>query len=259
MTLIVAVSDIHADHRNNGVERFEEIARGMRQAVQVAIDRKADLFVGGGDYSDPDSGAIVFRVIALLIESMMRLDKAGIPQVWVKGNHDATSGSGGESVLTPIARLSDYCYARVAESPMTIDWWTERSGRRFGVLLLPHGQYDAAARVSDFATSMRVQDASVGPPGVSPLRVVVSHLFPIPEMEPGEETSEMPRGGPNPLPLEALAEIPGEVLVLSGHYHKRQVFRSGVRGCPPVHVIGSLCQLSHSEESNSPGFLVIEV
>jgi DNA repair exonuclease SbcCD nuclease subunit len=243
MTTLVCVSDLHLDQRTAGVSRFEEIARGLRQAKDEAIKRKADIFICAGDVGDPDSGSVVYRLLALCAEVMADLDSAGVSQLWVKGNHD---GEEGESLFTPLKAFMDDKRGEVAE---TADYWgwPGKSGK-FDVLALPHAKYNPELKVRDFIDWK-------GPPRPT---VVVSHLFPIPGIEPGEETKEMPRGGPRPLPCEALAQIPGQVIILSGHWHKRQIYQPPVPGCPPVHVIGSLCQLSHAEESNQPGFLCLE-
>ena len=244
MTTVVAVSDLHLDVRTTGVRRFDEVARTLRQAKGEAIRRKVDLFICAGDLGDPDSGSIVYRLLALCLETAFDLDRAGIPHLWVKGNHD---GKSGESLFTPIAALADgvVSNARVCEEPA---YW---GGEEYDVLALPHSEYDPAQFVREFA-GWKEESKSEVP------TLVVSHLFPIPGIEPGEETSEMPRGGPRPLPCEELARIPGRVVVLSGHYHRRQVYQPSVKGCPPVYVIGSIATLSYGEESNGdPGFLVV--
>jgi DNA repair exonuclease SbcCD nuclease subunit len=249
MVTIVSISDLHLDVRTQGRRRKDEIASALHQAKGTAIARKMlreeVLFVCAGDLGDPDSGSIVYPLLALCIEVMQELEKNGIRQVWVKGNHD---GESGESLFTPLAALAEGMkLAGVSEVPDRWGW------ADVDVLALPHAKYDPVKEVGDFA-KWREERRSTD--FLRPA-VVVSHLFPILGIEPGEESSEMPRGGPMPLPCEELAKVPGPVLILSGHYHRRQVHQPPVKGCPPVHVIGSAVQLSHSEESNSPGFLVI--
>ena len=244
MTTIVACSDLHLDTRTDGVRRFPEVENALWQAAREAVKRRADLFCMLGDLGDPDSGGVVYPLLALVVRVMGFLAAEGVPQVWVKGNHD---GPVGQSLFTPLAAYSESCgfvNAYVFEEPG--DWLLRED---FDVLALPHGQYDADAIVRKF-TAERKPWRKRGSPSV-----VLSHLYPIEGLEFGEESEEFARGGPNPLPLDALSELGEGVVVLQGHFHKRQTYQPPVG--PLIHVVGSLVQLSHSEEANDPGFLII--
>lgn len=246
MTTIVAVSDLHLDWRTHGVPRFDEIAKALHQAKDEAIKRKADLFVCAGDLGDPDSGSIVYRLLALCIEVMMELHDNDIHVVFVAGNHD---GDEGEGILTPLKALAGSLRGfTVAETAL----WEELES--FDLLALPFARYEPEKAVRQFIEWKKRAGREYR------TSVVVSHLTSIEGIENGEETSEMPRGGIRSLPLELLAEIKGPVIVISGHWHKRQVFQPRVPGCPPIFVCGSLATLTHGEESNgTPGYLVVEI
>ena len=78
-TTIIACSDLHLDARCHGQRRFPEIARALHQAKGEAIARQKlgedVIFVCAGDLGDPDSGSIVYKLLALCIEVMGRLER----------------------------------------------------------------------------------------------------------------------------------------------------------------------------------------
>jgi hypothetical protein len=53
-------------------------------------------------------------------------------------------------------------------------------------------------------------------------------------------------------PISTVRKRWPKAVMMNGHYHERQNYRG-------VQVPGSLVRLTHSEEKNDPGFLVLEV
>jgi DNA repair exonuclease SbcCD nuclease subunit len=235
---ILGVSDLHLDWRTSGFPRFDDVSRGLWWAVDVAIKRKVDLFVFLGDAMDPDSGPIVFRCMAELIGAAERLRRAGIRSFWVPGNHDAIDDGGGVSVLSPLAQL-DPEFVFVADHPAL------HVGLPVPVLALPYpslaADYDPARYVRDHVVLQGLE---------GPL-LVLGHLM-LRGIVPGEEATEMPRGRDVYWPLEELRKLKANVTMVGGHIHKRQVFEG-------VQIVGSLVKLTHGEEGNLPGILVIDV
>lgn len=98
MFQFIHAADIHLDSPLRGLMQFEgapveRIRSATREAfqnlVQLAIDERVAFVLIAGDLWDcdwPDSGPGLF-----FIREVARLDKAGIPVLVVKGNHDAES------------------------------------------------------------------------------------------------------------------------------------------------------------------------
>lgn len=105
---LVHAADLHIDSPLLGLERYEgapveQIRRATRRAtenlVELCIDERAELLVLAGDLYDDDwrdySTGLFFAA------QMARLKEAGVPVVWIRGNHDAASK------ITRHLRLSD--------------------------------------------------------------------------------------------------------------------------------------------------------
>lgn len=245
---IVAVSDLHADWQTLGVPRHDEVASALESAAGWAVENDADVFLFLGDLADPDNGGGTLRAIELAARTAIGLAQRGVDSIWLAGNHCVTEDSTGATVLSPLAPLEGIGWptsARifVAERPRLI----ESCGVAFACL--PFAPVSHAYDPAVEAARLFVENEPNGFPVV-----VLSHLT-IPGIQPGEETTEMPRGRDMPYPFEATR---GAVARLSGHYHRRQVFDPGDGG-PPLHVCGSACRLTFSEEANEPGLLVIDL
>src|SRR5262249_19227317 len=67
-------------------ERRKRLRRGFHQAVETAIDQKADLFIHAGDLFDtPDPRNLDREFVAA---QLARLREAGVRAVGISGNHD---------------------------------------------------------------------------------------------------------------------------------------------------------------------------
>lgn len=98
MFQFIHAADIHLDSPLKGltsfetapVERIQSATRdAFRNLVQLALDERVAFVLIAGDLWDcdwPDSGPGLF-----FISQVARLDKAGIPVLVIKGNHDAHS------------------------------------------------------------------------------------------------------------------------------------------------------------------------
>jgi DNA repair exonuclease SbcCD nuclease subunit len=225
---ILVTSDWHGDRWTMGVPRFPEIERAAHATVDAAIREKVDAWAFLGDLTDPDSGVCVFRCIELLIRCVLRVWEADIDPIVIAGNHDVIEDGSGETSLSPLrALLGSEGTFFLRERPGMIDV------RGVPILALPYTatshRYDPLAQRLD-------------------ARVVLGHLS-VPGIVPGEETLEMPRGREVVLPVD---RFPKDAVLINGHYHKQQA--SG-----RVLIPGSLARLTHGEERNEPGFLIVEV
>jgi DNA repair exonuclease SbcCD nuclease subunit len=244
---VLCVSDLHLDWVTAGVPRFDEVRGALRAAVTYAVEKldEGDLFVCCGDVCDPDSGPVVLRVAAALIEEAQRLEAAGIVQLWVAGNHDAVLDGRGHTTLEPLAALGTAIVAQgpvgsIPVGPPELDAW---------IVALP---YPGAVRY-DPGEYLR-QERRNHPRGKL---LVFSHLV-VPGLLQGEEGHEMARGKDVLFPVEAAREVRPE-LVVQGHHHARQVVELG--GGLTIHVVGSAARLRFGPEEGNPdpAFLVFSL
>jgi DNA repair exonuclease SbcCD nuclease subunit len=249
---IVAVSDLHTNARTMGKERFDEVERGLVEAVEVAIDGKAGLFAFCGDLCDTDDARDVLRALVLAMDVAIYLAIRGVTSLWLSGNHDVC-GDGETTTLEPLriageklygtfnakihAATRDSCFFCVGDpSPYR---------EKIAVLALPYSPrpYDA-----DAALRKAAKDA-----GTLPL-FVFSHLM-LPDMHPGSESAEMMRGKDRAFPLDAMREVK-PALVVQGHYHRGQ--RVSIAPGLEIHIPGSLARLTFGEERHDPGYLLVD-
>ena len=237
---IVAISDLHADASTLGVSRFNEIEAAVSASVETAQRRSADLFIFAGDLADPESAGATFRAIELAQHTALKLARAGIPSVWLTGNHCVVDDGSGESVLSPLRALAKHePKIMVADRPAVVP---------FGAIRLMLFPFTAIARAYDPAKWCTENWP------VSRDVVTVSHLT-VAGIVPGEETTEMPRGREVLFPTAETSKAKARI---QGHYHRAQDFDPGDGG-PPIHVIGSLCRLTFGEEHHRPSIFVLDV
>ena len=230
---LLCTSDWHLDRTTLGVPRFAELERAVMQTVDEAIRNRATyLFLG--DLCDPDAGVNVFRCVELAMRAAMALKQAGLKSIWLAGNHDVIEDGSGQTTLTPMRAIEDK-YIKLFERPGR----TKDAGEPH-IVALPFAatshNYDPAAMAKELL-------------GGNIDNIVIGHLN-IEGVVPGEETNEMPRGRDIFFPVDVVA--PKARLMMNGHYHTRQVHRG-------IHIPGSLARLTFGEETNHPGFLLVEV
>ena len=245
---IVVVSDLHTNARTMGKERFDEVERGLVEAVEVAIDGKAGLFAFCGDLCDPNDARDALRALALAMDVAIYLAGRGVTSLWLSGNHDVCR-DGETTTLEPLriageklhGSLVGKIYAATLESCFFCVGDSSPYREKIAVLALPYSPrpYDADAAIRKAA-----KDA-----GTLPL-FVFSHLM-LPDMHLGSESAEMMRGKDRAFPLDAMREVK-PALVVQGHYHRGQRTKDG------IHVVGSLARLTFGEERHDPGYLLVD-
>lgn len=227
------ISDVHLDHVTHGIPRFREVEDAMTEATHRAISEKVDAFLFGGDLCDYDCGTVWPRVAATAIRVAHALEVAGIPSVWLAGNHDAGFDGSGSTTLDPLKALGGE-HVFVADDPTVIELGDA------DLICLPYRAPSHAYDVASFALESIAEARSS-----KKKAVLLSHLS-LPRMHPGEETDEMGRGREMKLPQEVIAAAD---LVLSGHYH--HPFRDG-----NLVVCGSPARFTFGEEDSRPGYLL---
>ena len=234
---ILACSDFHADWVTDGVERFEELERSANEVVDCAIEEKVELFLFLGDLCNPGTSR-AHRAVAMASHCARRLTQAGIPSMWISGNHDVAEDGHGTST---VGSLGDLTHARVVVDPRSYPYgcaW---------VVALPFTprshQYDPA----EFVRKALEDGAAAEMP-----IIIAGHLN-IEGIGPGSEADEFARGRNVFFPSAAVGELMARynVLALNGHYHGAQTFGEVV-------IPGALGRLTHGEEKNTPGFIIAE-
>jgi DNA repair exonuclease SbcCD nuclease subunit len=237
----LAFSDVHQDFVTEGQPRFNDIGIAVDRVVEHAIREKVDRVFFLGDWGDPDKNLSIFRCIRTMIDVAMALSDHGIHFHAIPGNHDVIEDGSGATTLTPLVELSlRMDHIHVHERPDFGDF------AGLDVIALPFTPlshtYDPVQVINDAYCLRGNQD--------QPL-VILSHLV-VEGIQPGEETTEMPRGRDIILPHRLIGELWPHALILQGHYHRRQKFEN-------VNVVGSLVKLTFDEEDHHPGYVVVEI
>lgn len=237
---VLACSDFHGDWSTGGVERYDEVCRAMNQVHAYATTRGVGAVVFCGDLCNPDRDVpLAHRFIAHTVGWALSLRAAGIHFVAIPGNHDVIEDGRGSHTLMALERAG----LLVAAAPKVFGPW---EGALFAMLPYPSRvrRYDPAAFLRSIHPS----------PGASRI-LVAGHMTRVRGVPLGSETSDMPRGGDVEFPVDELATLErgfSKVVAVNGHFHRRHV-------AGRVLVPGSLVRLTHGEEENDPGFLVVEV
>lgn len=235
----IVTSDWHLDATTAGLARFSDVKAAVEEAIALAVDMKADLFVFVGDLTDPDT-LRSHASVSVAVEAAARLwFEHGVANRWLVGNHDVIEDGLGASTLSAIRGLERGIGGggiRVYDAPTC----EELDG--VSIVALPFTPRSHAYDPAVFVREVEVTSDRV---------VVFSHLN-IEGIESGSETSDMPRGREVFLPLVPLRKRWPNAVVINGHYHKRQRFDG-------IEITGSLERLTFGEQENKPGFLVLEI
>lgn len=242
---LVTSGDWHPDFAMMGMSRFDEVERAVRQSVAVAIKEEARAYLFLGDLADPDSGGETFKAINLLADVALELKEEGIDFIAIAGNHDILEDATGATTLTPLRALEahdDSIRIHIEEHPQLVSL-----DAKTAILCLP---YTAPSHPYDPAQAVK----ELWPEDPNVKVIVISHLM-LTGIHPGSETKDLPRGRDVMFPFKETAKA---YMRLQGHYHKRQTFDPGDGG-PLIRIPGSLCRLTFGEETNEPGFLIVDI
>lgn len=239
---ILVTSDWHGDWSTSGVVRYDDIRAAARKVTEAAYDLEADLFVFLGDACDPDSQR-AHLAVEILTESASRLARDGIPSRWLVGNHDVVEDGTGAHTLCALRGMERGFggdLIMVYDRP-TVEV-VSKDDVDVSIVALPYTAAASAYSPKEFVATAEVADGPV---------VVLGHLM-IAGITVGSETVEMPRGRDVWFPIDEVRERWPRATCLNGHYHEATTFNG-------IIIPGSLERLTHGEESNEPGFVVVDV
>lgn len=258
---ILIVGDLHGDASTAGVPRFDDVARSLWAAADLAVEERCDGLVQLGDLCDP--GPQASRCAALAIGVASKLSRAGIWNRWLVGNHDVVEDGAGLSTLAPLARFAEAQH----EAGLVPAGWKAAPVRPLCAVwsgpsaeFIEHERWAVAlphpARGCEYDPCGFIRGACLGERELLPReRVLVFGHLVVPGMQPGGETLDMPRGREVLFPVtECLARWGDRCVLVNGHYH-----RASRRADGPVLVPGSVERLTKGEAGNFPGVLILEV
>lgn len=231
---LLVFSDVHADWTTGGLERGDEVGRALVQVRRYLSMNPIDVVLFLGDWCDPDSAG-THRAAAKAIEFHRSFANKSY---WLTGNHDIVNDGHGSHTLMGLKEAGGH----VIDEPraVALDAETLLVGLPYTSLAW---NYDPDAFIRTYqGDSITRHRRRV---------IVIGHMTKIEGITPGSETDEMGRGRDLEFPVAACREIFGDaVVMMNGHFHKRVT-------TGPVLIPGSLARLTHGEERNEPGFLVV--
>lgn len=230
---LVITSDWHSDAITDGARRELDVHNAVTRAAEYAIDHDVDGFLFAGDLTDPDN-VRSHRAVARAIVIAGRLENHGIQSAWIPGNHDVIEDGSGDHTLVAIEAAG----FTVWDTPARYTF------KGIDVIALPFAPHALGYDPDAIVRQIHAADPD-------PVQLVLGHLS-LDGMHPGSETKDMPRGRDVMWPLDALNECFPDALLVGGHYHRACVHNG-------VHIVGAPVRFTHGEESNSPGFMVVEV
>lgn len=254
---ILFTSDWHLDASTCGVDRFDDVVGAVKETVATAIAEKVDLYVFLGDLCDPDANRSP-RCVSVAIDVASELQANDIESRWLTGNHCVIEDGSGTSVLSPLKAAEPKPSAgtarwRVIDAPTVELLSRTPNGPPIAFVWLPYVPRCASYDAKEFVRDAGLFAADAGVFATQTVNVVVGGHLSIRDMHPGSETIDMPRGRDLWLPVDEIAERWPGATVVSGHYHRAQTDPGGIL------IPGSLARLTFGEESNTPGFLIVEV
>jgi DNA repair exonuclease SbcCD nuclease subunit len=252
---VVVHSDLHADHVTMGVSRRDDAYRALVAVRNEAKGAEVVFFLG--DLSDPEDGPAALRAASMLAEHAVKVADGGAQFVAIPGNHDVFEDGSGDSTLDVLLSI-DLPEVHLLFEPVAVTF--DRTTKdAFNVVALPFSATSHAYDPDAFVREVVGHPDRYGLVNTAPT-FVIGHLQ-VPGVQPGEETKELPRGREVLFPFAAVASLidrmKGPVVVMNGHYHRRQDF-TAPQGYA-IHIPGSTARLTMGEERHEPSYLVIEV
>lgn len=235
---LVATSDWHLDQSTAGVDRYDDTCQAIDVSVDAAIEMKANAYLMCGDLTDPNN-VRSHRSVTKAIAVQRRLRENKVQPIFVAGNHDVIEDGSGKTTLSPLAATG---FGSVYEQPtMQI--------LECGVVFIAL-PFTALSHSYDPDEFIRKCAKAIGD---DPRPVFIAGHLNLGGINPGSETTEMPRGRDVFWPMEAIRDcFPSNAAVVGGHYHTPQVYDG-------VTIIGSTVRLRFDERDNELGYLVMEV
>lgn len=238
---ILFTGDWHLDRMTAGFDRFDDVREAIGQTVNAAMENEVDLYVFLGDLANPNN-IRSHRAMATAIGVAETLRRAAIDSIWIVGNHDVIEDGSIDfdgdaySTLSPLKAAGFDVFSKPAMCSHFI--------KIIQIVAFPfpasHLIYDPIAEIEKITNI----DSNL------PI-LVVGHLS-LSGAKLGSESVEMTRGRTIEWPVAAIKEYWPNAIMVGGHYHRQQT-------CSGVMFPGSLARLGFDEETNTPGYLILEV
>jgi len=267
------IADIHIGMENYGRldaqsglnSRVLDFLRRFSQAIDIAIEREADVCVFAGDaYKNQRPSPTFQREFARRIK---KLSDAGIPTILLVGNHDMATADRAASSID-IFGVLDVPNVYVANREYVYQL-TCRRGQPLQVATVPypqvsrllsHDEYkNKSIEELDTVLAKIVDDnfidlaAEVAEAPDIPA-VLVAHIS-VSEAKQGSEQSVMI--GRDVVVLRSTLANPAWDYVALGHIHKHQELNEGQH--PPIIYPGSIERIDFGEEAERKGFVMAQV
>lgn len=268
---LVHTADLHIGMENYGRwdpatglhQRLEDYLRSLDQAIAVAIDRDADVFLVAGDiYKSKDPSPSHQREFARRVR---RLTAAGMQVVLLVGNHDMPGRHKAANPLDIYGSL-ELPGVTILRRPDLVTIGTKHGPLQLGAM--PHVTRSfLLARQETIPRSLEecerlleqlIDETLHGlADAVDPAlpAVLTAHLSADVATLGSERDLMLGKG--LTLPLGSLA-LPAWDYVAMGHIHKPQVLDAGP-GTPPVVYPGSLDRIDFGEEKDEKGFWLVDL
>lgn len=236
---IAITADWHLDAVTVGVLRYNDLTETLRKMLEAIEQEKVDQFVFMGDLCNPDRGARTLRAMSTASKIAKALDRMNVKSYWIPGNHDVVDSN---EIITTLSTLA--AFANVFETPEIA-----APSKHVKFMFLPY----MSKMVLDQGAMNKWVEAELALASAAGKKTVImfSHCTSVDGANTGTETSYMPRGKGQDLPI-ALLKKHGAI-IFNGHYHTGQTTDSG------VHIPGALGRFDFGEQSNTPGFMIVEV
>jgi len=134
-THIGAILGLGKPNGNGGNSRIDDYEASLNYIIDYAIEVKADVFAQTGDVFDVRNPEA--EHVAVINRCIKRLSVAGIPSIWLMGNHDYKKS--GESFTSAIASISakDYPNTRIILNPSVVEI-ADGKGDKISLILMPY-------------------------------------------------------------------------------------------------------------------------
>lgn len=267
------IADIHIGMENYGRldsksglnSRVVDFLRRLSQAIDLALEREADVCIFAGDaYKNQRPNPTFQREFARRIK---RLAGEGVPVVLLVGNHDMATADRAASSLD-IFGVLDVPGVIVADRE-EVHQLTCRRGQPLQVATVPYPQRSRLLareqyqnmtlddldlelsrilnqNLADLADEVREQPD---------IPAVLTAHFSVSEAKQGSEQSVMI--GRDVIVLKSQLADPAWDYVALGHIHKHQELNNGQH--PPIVYSGSLERIDFGEEKERKGFVMAQV
>ena len=242
---ILFTGDWHLDRMTAGYDRFEDIRDAIEQTVNVAMDSNIDMYVFLGDLANPNN-VRSHRAAATAMGVAETLRRAAIDSIWIVGNHDVIEDgnvdfSGG--AYSTLSTLQSAGFTVISNPGGYSDLV---NGIQFLAFPFPasHKVYDPISTIEEEVRSGALDSNNEK-------LLAIGHLS-LPSAKMGSESADMARGRAIEWPVAAIKEYWPNAIIVGGHYHHQQT-------CNGVMFPGSLARLGFDEETNEPGYLILEV